>query len=186
MSALRVDFPDQWAVLPTADTGGAAIERLVDGLGELGEDAQDAMGTYFRAVLPALSAVGVDGFASLALADDESGHLVQAFCAIGVEPGPVTDERLRSIVEGGLHPDLERETSAVDLPVGPAIRSSAFRWADELVDSDGVAPYAAEVRFTFPLGGDRIGVLHFETVSLVYLEELTELFDAIAGTAWLD
>lgn len=183
MTRLQVDFPDQWAVLPTGGTGVTALERIIDGLGELGGDAQAAMEEYLRAALPALSAIGVDGFASLALADPESGHLVQAFCAVGVEPGPVTEQRLRSIAEGGLHPGLERDTTVVELPVGSAVRSAAFRWADELRDSDGVAPYAAEVRFTFPLENERIGVLHFETLSLVYLEELTELFDVIAGTA---
>jgi hypothetical protein len=65
------------------------------------------------------------------------------------------------------------------------VRSSAFRLAAELTDEEGLAPYAAEVRFAVPLGDDRIGILHFETLSLVYLEELEKLFDAIAGTARL-
>jgi hypothetical protein len=41
------------------------------------------------------------------------------------------------------------------------------------------------VRFAFPLPGRRIGVLHFETLSLAGFEELESLFDVIAGTARL-
>jgi hypothetical protein len=183
VNSLMLDFPEPWTVLPVGGDGRAAVDRLVADVADLGDEAQSAMSQFLSAALPALADLGVDGFASLVLPEEGSGGLVQAFCAVGNEPGPATEERLRSIAEGGLHPDLERDTTTVRIPLGTAVRSSAVRWADELVDSEGVAPYAAEVRFTFPLDGDRIGILHFETLSLVYLEELEELFDAIAGTA---
>jgi hypothetical protein len=70
----------------------------------------------------------------------------------------------------------------VALPIGPAARSSAIRFAEELVDDDGYAPYAAEIRFAFPIDNRLVGVLHFDTLTLVYLEDLEELFDAIAAT----
>ena len=183
MSAIQVRFPDGWAVLPVSSGSQATVDDLVAGLAELGPEAQGAMSEYLHAVLPALADLGVDGFASLALQDADSGSLIEAFCAVGIAPGPVSEERLRSVAEGGLHPDLERDTTTFRLGLGTAVRSSAVRWAEELVDTDGVAPYAAEVRFACPLDDDRIGILHFETMALVYLEELEELFDAIAGTA---
>ena len=183
MTSLQLDFPEEWAVLPVRAGGDLAVADVVAGLAELGPETQEATSEYLSALLPALAGLGVDGFASLVLPDTEANGLVQAFCAVGTETGPASEERLRSIAEGGLHPDLERDTTTVRLPLGAAVRSSAVRWADELVDADGVAPYAAEVRFTFALDGDRVGILHFETLSLVYLEELERLFDAIAGTA---
>jgi hypothetical protein len=180
---LYVDFPEDWAVLPVRAGGSDAVGELTSGLDELGEPAQRRAGELLSSLLPELSKLGVDGFASLAMSD-EGGTLVEAVCAIGVVPGPINEAGLRSIAEGGLHPGLERETTVVALPAGSAVRSSAFRFAEELADEEGLAPYAAEVRFAVPLGdGDRIGILHFETLSLVYLEELEELFDAIAETA---
>lgn len=182
MTSLLLDFPEPWAVLPVADGGPAAVEELVRGMGDLGPEAQDATRAYLEALLPALTELGVDGFASLAVPDGDSG-LVQAFCAVGVAAGPAGEDELRSIAEGGLHPGLDRTTTTAPLPLGTAVRSSAIRFAEELVDHDGLAPYVAEVRFAVPLPEGRIGVLHFETLSLVYLEELERLFDAIAGTA---
>jgi hypothetical protein len=93
------------------------------------------------------------------------------------------DDALRAVAEGGRHPGLERDTMAVELSMGPAVRSSAFRFTPELLDDVTIAPYTAEVRFALPLPGDRIGVLHFETLSLTCFDELEYLVDAIAGTA---
>lgn len=182
MTALQLTFPDPWALLPVRDR--SAMAGLMADLEELGSGSREAFDSYLAAVLPLLADVGVDAFASLALPDEESDALIQAFCAIGVVPavGDI-DAELRVIAEGGLHPGLDRETTSIDLPVGPGVRSSAIRFAEELRDDDGFAPYAAEVRFAFRLGGGRIGVLHFETLSLVYLDELEHLFDAIAATA---
>jgi hypothetical protein len=85
--------------------------------------------------------------------------------------------------EGGRHQGLERDTGMVRLDVGPVVRSSAFRFVPELLDDETIAPYTAEVRFALPLPGGRIGVLHFETLSLACFEHLECLFDTIAGTA---
>lgn len=184
MTTLTLTFPDPWATLPVDDDGPRTVRDLVAGMAELGDATQEAFDRYLMALLPALADLGVDGFASLALADEESEQLIEAFCAIAVVPSVGAGEpELRAIAEGGLHPGLERETTAIELPVGAGVRSSAIRFAEELRDDEGFAPYAAEVRFAFPLGGDRIGVLHFETLALVYLEELEHLFDAIAATA---
>jgi hypothetical protein len=182
VTSFHLDFPEPWAILPVTDGEPAAVVDLVRGMGDLGREAQDATRAYLDALLPALTELGVDGFASLAVPDGESG-LVQAFCAVGVTAGPIGEDELRSIAEGGLHPGLDRTTTTVPLSLGTAVRSSAVRFAEELVDHDGLAPYVAEVRFAVPLPGERIGVAHFETLSLVYLEELERLFDAIARTA---
>jgi hypothetical protein len=184
VTSLHVDFPENWAVLPVRSGGADVVHELTVGLDELGEPTRRRAGELLSGLLPELSKLGVDGFASLTMSD-EGGTLVEAVCAVGVVPCPVSDAGLRSIAEGGLHPGLERDTTIVTLPVGSAVRSTAFRLAAELTDEEGLAPYAAEVRFAVPLGDDRIGVLHFETLSLVYLEELEKLFDAIAGTARL-
>jgi hypothetical protein len=183
MTSLQVRFPEQWATLPVGGPEGAiAAGELVSGMGELDRDAQVAMDAYLTAVLPTLQAWGIDGVASLVL-PDEAGGLIQAFCAISLVQGETGDAaELRRVVEAGPHPGLERETTEVDLPAGTAVRSAAFRFAEELLDAEGVAPYSGEVRYAFPLPDDRIGILHFETLSLIYFRELAGLFDAIAET----
>jgi hypothetical protein len=182
MSSLAVRFPEEWATLSVRDRGQEEVRELVAGLAVVGPEAQAAADAFFGAVLPLLEGWGISAFASLALPDEESGGLVQAMCAIAVVSSATDATDLRAIAESGPHPGLERETSTVQLPLGPAIRSSAIRFVEELLDADGIAPYALEVRFVVPLSSDRVGVLHFETMSLVFLEELERQFDAIAGT----
>jgi hypothetical protein len=182
VTTLQLNFPEPWALLPVSDGGPAVVEELVAGMADVGPDAQDATRQYLTSLLRALTQTGVDGFASLTVPDGDSG-IVQAFCAVGVTRGSGMHDELRTIAENGLHPGLDRTTTTVPLPLGAAVRSSAIRFADELVDDDGLAPYVAEVRFAVPLPDERIGVLHFETLSLVYLQELERLFDTIASTA---
>lgn len=184
MSSLQLTFPDEWATLPTGAGAAEAVRPIVLATRELDPAAGDAAERFFTGLLEALRDRGVDGFASLALPDEQSGSLLQAFCAVGVLPAVWGGEAgLRDVAEGGPHPGLERDTTTVELPLGTAVRSSAIRFAEELLDEQGLAPYAFEVRYAFALDGGRIGVLHFETLSLVYLEQLGNLFDAIAGTA---
>lgn len=158
MSALEVTFPDEWLTMPMRAAGGVTT------------------------LLPTLDELHFDGRASLALLDECDGVPVRAFCAVGAVPGRGA-VRVRAVAEGGPHPGLERDTVTVQLAVGPAVRSSAFRFVPELLDDASIAPYAAEVRFAFPLPAGRIGVLHFETLSLSCFEQLEDLFDLIAGTA---
>jgi hypothetical protein len=181
VSALQVDFPLPWAVLPTDAGSTETTAALVAGMGELSPEAGAATAEYFGALVPALRGLGIDGFASLVVPDEENDSLVQAFCAVGTVAAGA--DLLREIAEAGLHPGLERETADVELPIGAAVRSSAVRLAEELADDEGWAPWAAEVRYAVPLGDDQVAVLHFETMSLVYREELENLFDAIAGSA---
>jgi hypothetical protein len=181
VSEFQLDFPVPWAVLPTGVGSAEATAALVEGMGELSPEAQTATAEYFGALVPALRELGIDGFASLVVPDEENGSLVQAFCAVGTAAAGTASPR--GIAEAGLHPGLQRDTTDVELPIGAAVRSSAVRLAEEFADDDGWAPYAAEVRYVLPLRNDRVAVLHFETMSLVYREELEDLFDAIAGSA---
>lgn len=183
MRTLEVNFPPAWATLPVRNGGPESVHELVSGLAEVGPEAQQAAEAFFTALLSTLDSWGISGFASLALPDEEIGGLVQAFCAIAVVPTMTGQPELRTLAEAGPHPELERETRTVTLPLGTAVRSSALRFADELRDEDGAAPYSFELRFVVPLGADRAGILHFETLSLVYLEELERMFDSIAATA---
>ena len=158
MSALEVTFPDEWLTMPLGAAGGVTP------------------------LLPTADELQLDGRASLALLDECGDVPVRAFCAVGVVPGH-GEHRLRAVAEGGRHPGLERDTVTLDLAVGPAVRSSAFRFVPALLDDPTLAPYTAEVRFALPLPAGRIGVLHFETLSLTRFEQLECLFDLIAGTA---
>jgi hypothetical protein len=158
VSALEVTFPDEWRTMPMRSAGGVTT------------------------LLPTPDELQLDGRASLALLDECDGVPVRAFCAVGVVPGHGEDE-LVAVAEGGRHPGLERDTMTVPLAVGPVVRSSAFRFVPDLLDDPTVAPYTAEVRFALPLPGGRIGVLHFETLSLTRFEQLECLFDTIARTA---
>ena len=158
MSSLEVTFPDEWLTMPMRAAGGVTT------------------------LLPTPDDLHFDGRASLALLDECGGTPVRAFCAVGVVPGSGEDQ-LRAVAEGGRHPGLERDTFTVHLGVGLVVRSSAFRFVPALLDDPTIAPYTAEVRFALPLPGGRIGVLHFETLSLTCFEQLEGLFDLIAGTA---
>lgn len=160
MSALEVTFPDEWLTMPMP-AGGARVTTL----------------------LPTPEELDFDDRAALALLGECCGARVQAFCAVGVVPGTGKDAELRTVAEGGRHSGLERDTITVELSVGRGVRSSAFRFAGDLLDDPTLAPYTAEVRFALPLPGHRIGVLHFETLSLTCFAELECLFDTIAGTA---
>jgi hypothetical protein len=131
----------------------------------------------------AVTGLESDDVASFALPGARTGDGIQAICAIGVVSATGRDDELRTVAEGGRHPGLDRDTVSVELAVGRGVRSSAFRFADELLDDHDVVPFAAEIRFALPLPGRRIGVLHFETFSLCCFEELESLFDIIAGTA---
>jgi hypothetical protein len=187
MTALQVDFPEPWAVLPSGARGVTAVETLAPELAELGPEAQEAVVRQLTTLARGLDDLEIDGLASLVITDEESQTLVQAVCAMAVlaTDEKLTPEEVRRIAEAGPHPGGERQTTSVQLPAGPAVRSAAVRHAAELIDADGLAPFAAEVRYVVPVAEGRVGVLHFETLSLVYLEELTELFDAVAGTARL-
>lgn len=183
MTQLALTFPTEWAILPVNAGRAEAVSRIVQGMGELSTDAAVTTAGYLASLVPALDDLGIDIFASLLLPDEQSGMPVQAFCAIAVVLMQSSDEtELRALAEAGPHPGLERDTTTVTLPVGPAVRSSAIRFADELRDQDGLAPYAFELRFVLPLAADRAGILHFETLSLVFLEQLEALFDTIATT----
>ena len=158
MSALEVTFPDEWLTVPMRAAG--AVTTL----------------------LPTPDELDFDGRASLALLDEWDGVPVSVFCAVGVVPGN-GEQRLRAVAEGGRHAGLERDTMTLQLSVGPVVRSSAFRFVPELLDDPTIAPFTAEVRFALQLPAGRIGVLHFETLSLTCFDQLEGLFDMIAGTA---
>ena len=159
MSTLEVTFPDEWQTMPMHAAGGVTT------------------------LLPTPDELHFDGRASLALLEECHGTPVQAFCAVGVVPGDADDAELWAVAEGGRHPGLERDTLDVEFAVGRGVRSSAFRFVPDLLEDDSIAPYTAEVRFALPLPAGRIGVLHFETLSLTCFGELECLFDTIAGTA---
>ena len=178
MSVLEVSFPQEWATMPTGGAGEQTARDLVAGLADLGPEVQSSTAAFLDALVPTLADLGIGTFASLALPDGDGG-IVQAYCTISTAAG--TD--LTALAEGGPHPGLDRTTTTVQLPVGTAVRSSALRFAAELADDEQLAPYVAEVRFALPLPEGRVGVLHFATLSVVYLAELAELFDAIAATA---
>ena len=158
MTALEVTFSDDWRTMPIHATGGVTT------------------------LLPTVEELRFDDRAAVALLDGYGGGRVRAFCAVGVVDGEGDDE-LRAVAEQGPHPGLERDTMPVRLAVGWAVRSVAFRFEPALLDDATVAPYTAEVRFALPLPARRIGVLHFETLSLHRFDELESLFDTIAGTA---
>ena len=182
MSVLEVTFPDQWLALPGRTA--AAVARPVTPGGAWAHRGGSATGLREGTVLRALTELDFDDLAAFALPDERTLDGVQAFCAIGVvHHFTGTHAELRTVAESSRHPGLERDTVTVELSLGRVTRSSAFRFADELLLDEDVLPFAAEVRFALPLPGRRIGVLHFETLSLHGFEELESLFDTIAGTA---
>lgn len=188
MTSLDVCFPKEWAVLPCT---GRPQQEALDGFGaalaELGVDVADAGTQYLRALTDGLGEVGVSGVAALMLVNEDGTESVRAVCAVGTmsTAGMSTsaiDTVLTEVAEAGPHPGLERRTSEVALAVGDTVRSSAIRWAGELSDASGLAPFVAECRYVFAAGDEQVGILHFETDTVVYLDDLEPMFDAIAST----
>lgn len=191
VTSLDVCFPHQWAVLPCA--GGSkkeALDQLNAALAELGIDAADAGGQYLRVLTDGLAEVGVSGVAALMLVNEDGTESVRAVCAVGTMSTsemstPGIDGVLTEVAEAGPHPGQDRHTSQVTLAVGDTVRSFAIRWAGELSDASGMAPFIAEWRYVFAAGDDQVGILHFETDTVVYLDDLEPMFDAIAATIQL-
>jgi len=191
VTSLDVRFPTAWAVMPC--TGGSqqnALEQLGAALAEFGADVEDIGNQYLRALTDGLAEVGVSGVAALMLVNEDGTESVRAICAIGTMRAPEMSPSglegvLAEIAEAGPHPGLDRQTSRVTLAVGDTVRSSAMRRADELVDASGLAPFVAECRYVFAAGVEHVGILHFETDTVVYLDDLEPMFDAIAATVRL-
>jgi hypothetical protein len=184
LSALEVTFPDEWLPLPLGSVPGEATSQPTLGRHPCGDAAQPPIGVRGAGLLPVVDELDFADGASLALLGERCGFGIRAFCAVGVVPDRTGDvDALRRVAEHGRHPGLERDTVTVQLCTGRGVRSAAFRFAPELLDDEFLVPFAAEVRFALPLPAGRIGVLHFETVSLARFEELECLFDTIAGTA---
>lgn len=185
MTVLEVHFPDSWTIVPGGPHGLEAVTALVAGLDE--HRSGGSRGRQLPGLLPLLTDVPLESFACLLAPDVVPGPTMRACCAIGVMStgAAAGDADLREVAESGPHRGLDRQTRTVILPLGRAVRSSAVRFAEELLAVPEVAPYVAEVRFALPLPAGRIGVLHFETMELDRLAEMTGLFDEVARTARL-
>jgi hypothetical protein len=182
VSVLEVTFPDEWRSVSRRPA--AAVVRPVTPGSVRPHDDPPAASRRTAGVLRALTELDFDRLACFALPDEGSGEEIQAFCAIGVvHHFTGTQAELLAVAESGRCPGLERDTLTVEFPLGRVVRSSAFRFVDELLADVSAVPFAAEVRFALPLPGRRMGVLHFEALSLRRFEELESLFDTIAGTA---
>ena len=190
-TSLDVRFPPEWAVLAcSGESQREALNWYGAALAELGVDVADAGNQYLRALTEGLAEVGVSGIAALMLVNEDGTESVRAVCAVGTmsAAGMSTsggERMLAEVAEAGPHPGLDRQTSQVALAVGNTVRSSAIRWAGELRDASGLAPFVAECRYVFAAGVERVGILHFETDTVVYLEDLEPMFDEIAATVRL-
>ena len=191
VTSLDVRFPVEWAVLPcTGDSRQEILAGFHAAIGDLGNEAQAAADQYFQTLTDRLGGVGVSGIASLMIVDEEKGDSVRAVCAVGTVDVSDLDELssgdlLVTVAESGPHPGLDRHTERTMIAGHDAVRSTATRWAGELADTAGWAPYVAEFRYVFPTGTGQLGILHFQTDTVVYLDDLASVFDAIADTVQL-
>ncbi|MEI4273038.1 hypothetical protein TEK04_15020 [Klenkia sp. LSe6-5] len=185
MTRWGVVFPDEWAVIRTGPRGQRQIGQLVAAMQGADPDAVRALEGQLRGMAGQLDAAGVDVLASLVLPVGD-GTAVSAVCAVAVvaldDPSP---DALRRLAESGPHPGGARRTSRTELPLGPASRSASERLAVELTGASGTAPIQAEVRYVVRIDDGVVLILHFETLSVAYLTELSDVFDAVAGTARL-
>lgn len=184
---LSVTFPPEWGYLSAMEDFEETQDLLLADAEALGTQVQDAFRAYFAALASTLRHARLAGLASLAHFAEDPDTLLVATCAVAFEglrhdiDDPVADVALAGAAIG--EPVIESSTTVVHSALGAGVRVSTIHTVAALATGDGSAPVVGQVRYAFPLDGRTALLLHFSTPSVVYLDELTALFDAIAATA---
>lgn len=187
---LRLSFPEGWSILTSETTVQDALEALLPETGEVAAELRAQLATALDRLLGLMRYGRVRALAAFHLVEHDPLAMMTATCAVTVEP--VTVE-------------------PVDVDAADPLRTLAVVDAPRRMDAGHVIPFSpgalAGVRATLitPVPGEtgqpwpmlgvaryalRVGpalavLLHFETISLAYADDLLTMFDAIAGAVRL-
>jgi len=177
--------PPGWFITRAQDDP-AAIGDFLDQIPWSDDQGRDQFRTYLDELGAVLRASGVDALAATAVPDGDAG-LVQAACAVTSVPYDGSDPgALAALVATSPFGDGEVEVVAHRTSLGMGARASRYRPGRELTDRTGHWPYVREVRYALPVAEGVAVLLHCETLSVVYAEELDGVFDAIAARVTVD
>lgn len=182
--SLSLPFPEPWGVILTGANSAAALQDITDSAAQLSPDFATAMSTSLVELAAYLEDLGIHAFASLFIPGDDPTGSVQAWCAValltetGTGPGA-----LRDLVADSPFETLETAITMMRRPDGHLARAASLRGEDRLADENGLWPYLASYRYAFGVDTSTVALFHFETLSLPYLDELSQMFDAIATEA---
>ncbi len=195
MTSLDVAFPPPWAVFNPSVQDGATIDALcADLAAENGVDAADAVRSYLIQLAPALREARIDALAALVVAGEPPGAdelparapavalAVAIVGTVGLQGDLDLNRQLLGAAQLNAPETIETDTGLTELAGRTAARCALLRHAIELRDSEGVAPLTWEVRYAIPVAEDVAAQLRFMTPSVGYLDEFTEMFDAIAAS----
>lgn len=176
---LTVRLPDDWAVIP-ADGGAEAIDALMEPLAEASESERRVVREYFGAVAQVLRETGVLALGTMLHYDENPPSFAHATCAWALHTLDAgADRPYEALAAASPFAGMDRTVT----PFAGGARSLTFRRATELTDDAGNWPYVLEVRYAVPGAGGVAILLHFESLTVLYADELEGLFDAIAATA---
>lgn len=180
---LTVDLPEDWAVIP-ADGRSEAVDALLAPLAEADDASRRVVREYVEAVAEVLRGAGVLALAVMMHYDDDPPSLVQATCAWALQSlDPRAERPFEALVAASPFTAMDRTIGQFHGKGGDGARSLTFRRATELTDGAGRWPYILEARYAVPAVPGVAILLHFESLTVLYAEELEGLFDAIAATA---
>lgn len=180
---LNVRLPEDWAVIP-ADGGTDAIDALMEPLAEANEAERRVVREYFDAVAQVLRDAGVLALATMLHYDDDPPSFAHATCAWALHTlDPDADRPYESLAAASPFEGMDRTVGPFSGAAGEGARSLTFRRATELTDEAGNWPYVLEVRYAVPAVPGVAILVHFESLTVLYADELEGLFDAIAAAA---
>lgn len=182
--SLSLPFPEPWGVILTGADNATALNDINDSAAHLSPEFAAAMTTSLGKLAGYLDDLGIHAFASLFIPGDDPSGRVQAWCAVALlTETPTGPAALRDLVADSPFESPETEVTMMRRPDGHVARAASLRGEDRLPDENGYWPYLASYRYAFGIDTSTVALFHFETVSLAYLDELSEMFDAIATEA---
>jgi hypothetical protein len=182
--SLSLPFPEPWGVVLTSANHSDALKVMTDSATQLSPEFARALSAGLSELTGYLADLGIHAFASLFIPGDNSFSRVQAWCAVALltdaSTGPTA---LRNLVADSPFESLETDVTMMHRPDGHLARAASLRGEDRLPDENGHWPYLASYRYAFGIDRSTVALFHFETLSLAYLDELSEMFDAITTEA---
>ena len=190
IAALRLTFPPEWSYLSAGDDSDATAEQLVADAEALGTEVQQEIRKYLLGVGSLLKRGRLAGLASMAHLDTRSEAMVLASCAIAFEPLRSDVDEPAAELAAAWPPRaatiIDSTAKAFEGALGRGVRAATTHVEPKIALSEEAATVIGDVRYVFPLDEETALLLHFSTPSVVYMAELSALFDAIAAKARLD
>ena len=188
MTELHVPFPDAWAVLRVGEAGAVDRNRLAAAMASLGTETQSLVDSYAGQIGQLLESTGLAALATLVVPAPDPGDEAAVWCLLqSVGPVATDTAALVDLVVRNPFPVVDDNPDPTILQgrLGTIAKAVQFRPNPALADHEGHWPYGASVRYVLPTGPSSVTIAQFETLSLGYLPDLEEHFDAIMTHSFL-